>query len=217
MEAAMGLVFQIEGAKMLGERVWSAPLSPAEVRLLGLSAPSTSDRTVLLLDSDPRFDPSTGRLAFDPNSVKLLCAGTSNAAILLSGNSSSAAPPQTPRKQTQVASRPSGDAAFLSSLPANLAELGRALLEAVRNKYAGELRLYPKSGRYVDTPDNFWTIKPQPRDVSFRITVRGTPDSFVGVGPLQVRADQTGYSSFKVERMDQIALLSRLIEQVRRR
>lgn len=213
----MGLVFQIEGAMMLGERVWSAPLSPAEVRLLGLSAPSTSDRTVLLLDGDPRFDTATGRLAFDPSAVKLLCAGTSNAAILLSASNTNAAPLQASRTHKQSPSRPSGDAAFLSSLPANLTDLGHALLDAVRSKYAGELRLYPKSGRYVDTPDNFWTIKPQPRDVSFRITVRGTPESFAGVGPLQVGADQTGYSSFKIERMDQVALFLRLIEQVRRK
>ncbi|MCW5629517.1 MAG: hypothetical protein KIT47_11690 [Rhodoferax sp.] len=213
----MGLLFQIEGVKLLGERVWRAPLSPSEVRLLGLSAPSTSDRTVLLLDGQPRYDAESGRLAFDPSAAKLLCAGTSSDAILLGG--AEATPPSTPRGQQQnrPAPRPSGDAAFLSALPANLAELGRAVLEAVRSRYAGELRFYQKSGRYIDTPDNFWTIKPQPRDVSFRITVRGTPDSFSGVGGLQVGADQTGYSSFKIERLDQIALFNRLMEQVRRR
>jgi hypothetical protein len=213
----MALVFQIEGVKLLGERIWRAPLSPAEVRLLGLSAPSTSDRTVLLLEGQPRFDPVSGRLAFDPSAAKLLCAGTSSEAILVGGSDATSVPTQPARKQTQPTSRPGGDAAFLSSLPTNLAELGRTLLDAVRSKYAGELHFYPKSGRYIDTPDNFWTIKPQPRNVSFRITVRGAPDSFVGIGALQVGADQTGYSSCKVERLDQIASFAKLIEQVRRK
>lgn len=213
----MALMFQIEGVTLLGERVWRAPISPAEVRLLGLSTPSTSDRTVLLLDGSPRYDAESGRLAFDPSAAKLLSAGTSNVAILVGGTETGPQPIQQPQQRSQPASRPSGDAAFLSALPSNLAELGGALLGAVRDKYAGELRLYPKSGRYVDTPDNFWTIKPQPRDVSFRITVRGSPDSFTGVGALQVGADQTGYSSFKIERVDQVALFKRVIEQVRRR
>jgi hypothetical protein len=216
-EAVMGLMFQVEGVKMLGDRVWRAPLSPAEVRLLGLSAPSTSDRTVLLLEGDPVYDSGSGRLAFDPGEVKLLCAGTSNDAILLGGSSARSAPSQQPRQQLMAAPRASGDAAFLSSLPTQLTELGRALLEAVRSRYEGELRFYPKSGRYVDTPDNFWTIKPQPRDISFRVTVRGTPESFSEVGPLQVGPDQTGYSSFKVERLDQVPAFARLIAQVRRR
>lgn len=213
----MGLLFQIDGAKVLGERVWSAPLSPAEVRLLGLSAPTSSDRTVLLLEGDSRFEATSGRLAFDPSAAKLLCAGTSNFAIVLGSNNAGSVPTQSPAKSAKAGVRSNGDAAFLSSLPTKLEELGLKLLEAVRGRYAGELRFYPKSGRYVDTPDNFWTIKPQPRDVSFRITVRGTPDSFIGIGSLQVVADQTGYSSFKVERMDQVPLFSRLIEQVRRK
>lgn len=213
----MALMFEIEGVTLLGERVWRAPLSPAEVRILGLSAPSTSDRTVLLLEGSQRYDAESGRLAFDPSAARLSSAGRSNAAILVGGAETGSQRVQQPQQRSQPAPRPSGDAAFLSALPVRLAELGRALLGAVRDKYEGELRLCPKSGRYVDTPDNFWTIKPQPRDISFRITVRGTPDTFTGVGALQVGPDQTDYSSFKIERVDRVALFKRLIEQVRRR
>lgn len=209
----MALTFQIEGVKLLGEHVWYASLSPAEVRLLGLSTSNTSDRTVLLLQSQPRFDAEHRRLAFDPSTAKLLSAGTSSGAILI-GSAGADTAPQLQRQEPPI---PSGDAAFLASLPPSLLDLGRALLQAVRSKFPGELRLYPKSGRYVDTPDNFWTIKPQSRDISFRVTVRGTPDSFVGTGTLQIKPDQTGYSSFKVKRHEQVALFARVIDQVRRK
>jgi len=133
----------------------------------------------------------------------------------MSTNSLNVSPHQTIPKpaQTQL----SGDTAFLSALPLHLAKLGRAILEQVRSKYAGELVFYPTSGRYVDTPDNFWTVKPQPRDVSFRITVRGNPDSFSGSSSLQIVSDQTGYSSFKINDLSQLTLFSQVLDQVRRK
>lgn len=211
----MGLIFQIEGVQFLGEGVWRAALSPAEVRLLGLSAPNTSDRTVLLLEGDPAFDANQARLAFDPSAAKLLSAGTSSDVILI-GCAGSLTSVQ-PQLRRTVPTLPNGDAAFISALPASLAGLGRALLDAVRSKFPGELHFYPKSGRYVESPDNFWTVKPQSRDVSFRVTVRGAPDQFAGAESLQIKPDQTGYSSFKVERLDQVATFARVIEQVRRK
>lgn len=211
----MALLFQIEGAMRLDERVWKARLSPAEVRLLGPNAQVSGDTTVLLLDAGVKFDAARGHLAFDPATVKLLNAGTSDRAILISSPTSFSAE-ATDKEFPQSESR-GGDANFLNSLPSHLRELGTLLLSAVRSKYPGELRFFEKSGRYVDTPDNFWTVKPQPRAGSFRITVRGVPDQFKDFKSLSLRPDQTGYSTFTIERASQIGLLVRLLGTVRRK
>ncbi len=210
----MSLFFSVAGASRLDDRVWKASLSPAEISALGLSAQSAGDTTVLLLSEPPKFDVAKGELTFQPKSLKLLNAGTSNTAIFVGVHGQ---PGPAKRSGSHAAPSDSGDAAFLSSLPESLAELGGALLASVRAKYPGELRFYEKSGRYVETPDNFWTIKPQSRDVSFRITVRGAPESFSGAGSLQVKADQTGYSSFKLERQGQVEAAIRMLSQVRRK
>ena len=211
----MALLFQIEGATRLDDRVWKARLSPAEVRLLGPNAQTAGDTTVLLLSEGMRFDATRGQLAFDPTKAKLLNAGTSDYAIFIGGAAVAATLP-TAKAVTPPEAR-GGDARFLASLPSQLQELGNLLLSAVRARYQGELKYFEDSGRYIETPDNFWTIKPQARDVSFRITVRGTPDSFSDAAVLAPKPDRTGYSTFKVERTGQIEALVRLLDQVRRK
>lgn len=211
----MALLFQIEGATRLDDRVWKARLSPAEVRLLGPNAQASGDTTVLLLSEGAKFDAARGHLAFDPTKAKLLNAGTSDSAILIGTTGPSGGP--APVKTALPHEARGGDARFLSSLPSHLKELGAVLLSAVRSRYPGELKFFEKSGRYVDTPDNFWTIKPQPRAESFRITVRGTPDLFQDFKSLAPKPDQTGYSTFTVERTSQVDLLVRLLGTVRRK
>jgi hypothetical protein len=211
----MSLLFQIEGVTCLDKGVWKARLSPSEVRLLDPRAVSGGDITVLLLSEEPKFDAERHQLAFDPSKVKLLNAGTSYNVIVV-GNAAN--PPPANRTRAATSAQPgSGDAKFLSALPSQLHELGRALLAAVRSKYAGDLAFYEASGKYVEAPDNFWTIRPQPRDESFRITVRGRPESFESALTLQLKPDMTGYSSFKVERIGQVEELIRILAQVRRK
>lgn len=211
----MALLFQIEGATRLDDGIWKARLSQSEIRLLDPKAESAGDITVLLLLDEPTFDPERSQLAFDPSKVKLLNAGISDNAILV-GNASKVQPAN--RAKTPTPSQlGSGDAKFLSALPSQLRELGTALLVAVRSKYRGDLVFYEASGKYVEAPDNFWTIRPQPRDESFRVTVRGRPESFESGRTLELKPDMTGYSSFKIERMGQIEELIRVLAQVRRR
>lgn len=209
----MALSFQVDGAVALDNGIWRARFSPAEVRMLGVSTPTTGDRTVLLLNGAPKYDESESRLIFDPATCKLLVSGSSDAAIFIATGLTEL-PNAVGRR---AGTRTSGDAAFLSSLPKDLSELGRALLDLVRSTSSGELKFYEKSGRYVESPDNFWTIKPQPRDVSFRITVRGVPESFKDVDALDLKPDQSGYSSFKVSRETQLKAFLKLLAQIQRK
>jgi hypothetical protein len=211
----MALMFHIEDATQLDENVWRAQLSPSELRLLDPRAETSGAITILLLSGEPRFDSEKKSLAFDPSKAKLLNAGTSAKAIVVGG----AAANHTVRDE-KVSGKSrvgSGDARFLNSLPRPLQDLGAKLLDAVRSKYPGELVFYESSGKYVQAPDNFWTVRPQPRDQSFRITVRGKPESFANTGTLVIKPDMGSYSSFKVDRPTQLQDFIRVLEQVRKK
>jgi hypothetical protein len=211
----MALLVQIHEARQLDEGVWKARLSPSEIRFLDPKAENAGPLSVLLLTENPAFDRESRSLSFNPAGVKLLNAGTSDTAILI-GTALSGSRAAVPSKASQT-SVGSGDARFLQLLPSNLKDFGAELLREVRSQFPGDLAFYPASGKYVQAPDNFWTIRPQPRDGSFRITVRGKPDSFTITRSLELKPDMTGYSSFKVERTSQIEDLIRVLRQVRRK
>lgn len=212
----MALMVQIQDARQLDDGIWKARLSPSEIRFLDPKAENAGPFSILLLTENPAFDPETRSLSFDPSGVKLLNAGTSDTAILIGAAVGS--PRQTVGpKATQQVSSGTGDQKFLQSLPPNLRDFGAELLRKVRAVFPGDLAFYPTSGKYVQAPDNFWTIRPQPRDQSFRITVRGRPEVFSNAGSLQIKPDMGSYSSFKVERPSQIEDLIRVLKQVRRK
>lgn len=211
----MALVVQIHDARQLDEGIWKARLSPSEIRFLDPKAENAGPFSVLLLTENPAFDREGRSLSFNPSGVKLLNAGTSDTAILIGAAANGPRPAITPK--SSPASSGSGDQKFLQSLPSGLKDFGAELLRKVRSLFPGDLAYYPKSGKYVQAPDNFWTIRPQPRDGSFRITVRGRPESFGDRGSLDIKPDMGSYSSFKVERPSQIEDLMRVLKQVRRK
>ena len=211
----MALMVQIHEARQLDEGIWKARLSPSEIRFLDPKAENVGPFSVLLLTEKPAFDRKSHALSFNPSGVKLLNAGTSDIAILI-GAAVSAPRAAVSSKAPQTSSG-SGDQKFLQSLPPNLNDFGVELLREVRSQFPGDLAFYPASGKYVQAPDNFWTIRPQPRDGSFRITVRGRPESFANARSLELKPDMTGYSSFKVKRPSQIEDLIRVLRQVRRK
>ena len=211
----MALIVQIHDARQLDEGIWKARLSPSEIRFLDPKAENAGPFSVLLLTENPAFDREGRSLSFNPSGVKLLNAGTSDTAILICAVTSSSRP--TVALMSTPGSTGSGDQKFLQSLPANLKGLGAELLRKVRSLFPGDLAYYPKSGKYVQAPDNFWTIRPQPRDGSFRITVRGRPETFADRCSLDIKPDMGSYSSFKVERPSQIDDLLSVLKQVRRK
>lgn len=85
----------------------------------------------------------------------------------------------------------------LNELEPDLRDLGLSLLKKARQLSPGDNFQRTSTGRYVNRPDNFWTVKIQPRDRSFRMTVRGRHHRFQGT-VLRIKADQNGYSTFKL-------------------
>ena len=211
----MALMVHIHDARQLDEGIWKARLSPSEIRFLDPKAENAGPFSVLLLTENPTFDREGRSLSFSPSGVKLLNAGTSDTAILIGAAASTARRRAFP--ESTPGSNISGDQKFLESLPASLKALGEKLLKEVRSLFPGDLAYYAKSGKFVQAPDNFWTIRPQPRDESFRITVRGRPESFADKGSLDIKPDMNSYSSFKVKECSQIDDLLRVLKQVRRK
>ncbi|MBD2539527.1 hypothetical protein [Coleofasciculus sp. FACHB-SPT36] len=104
-----------------------------------------------------------------------------------------------------------GDRKFLQELrclPANTIETGQMLITRVRSEIYSEGNLYyhSTSGRFVESPRNFWTIKIQPRAKTLRITVKGLPEEHDGnlVSRLNLKKDRARYSSFIIDEVNQI-------------
>ena len=97
-----------------------------------------------------------------------------------------------------------GDKLFLSELPIDLRDLGERLLSGVRKRFPGELNYEPRTAKFDETPEIFWTVKIQSRNKSLRITVRGRPESFKKSSGIQLQNDQFGYSAFVLTRKNQI-------------
>jgi len=168
---------------------------------------------LLLLDV-AAFDNATKTLSFSPTNARVLNLGTSDSAIILESCQAPGSPNQTTAIVPQVPQYIAGDAEFLSALPSSLRDLGTQLLTKVRASYPGALKFYPKSGKYVETPDNFWVVRIQSRDESLRITIRGRPEDFGSSGSIQLKPDMTGYSAFKLSTPTQIGDFMKLMAQI---
>jgi hypothetical protein len=212
----MGMMISVRDVQQLDVTVWKAQLSPQEIRFLGTKPLNYGNVSILLLAETPSFDREKSTLHFSPTNVHVLNLGSSPETIIVEAKPREIVRPE---KELRAPNGPlnKGDAHFMKELVPSLKQLGAAILHAVRANFPGELKLYKPSKKYVETPDNFWTIRPQGRDQSFRITVRGTPESFDSPKSLVLKRDMHGYSSFKVSNSSQIEELMSILHQVRKK
>lgn len=109
-----------------------------------------------------------------------------------------------------------GDKLFLSELPADMRSLGEALLTEVRGIMPGELNFEPRSAKFDETPEIFWTIKILPTKKALRLTVRGTPETFEQASGIDLKLDKFGYSAFHITRLAQVPGAITLLKQARK-
>jgi hypothetical protein len=236
------LKMTIDSAKLVGTGIWRATLEPDEAATLGKCESRSGPFSVLLIESAVDFNQTSQTITFEPDSVIPLNIGGTNQVIILSTDSVEPAaiddsetfarpePAEPPDEEPQKpsASDPkedknsefelsqtlaTGDKLFLSELPAVSRDLGEALLSEVRNLFPGELRYEPRSAKFDETPEIFWTIKILPQEKALRITVRGTPDDFDPVSGIDLTLDKFGYSAFLVTRPSQISGAIALLKQ----
>ena len=229
----MGLkvTITIDGARTIDRGVWKAKLKPEEVKTIGDCDSKSGPFSVLLLESNVDYNQTSQTITFDPNATRLLNIGSTNQVIVLSSKISQisdTAPVADPPVAEAAPSRPkqpleektpaaakapeyelsqelsTGDKLFLSELPLDIRDLGEMLLAEVRKHFPGELNYEPRAAKFDETPEIFWTVKIQPQDKSLQITVRGTPNSFKNTSEISLKLGKFGYSSFVLNRKDQI-------------
>ena len=211
----MSVRLSVEGASAVGRGIWRASIKPSLVRMLGPSANSSGGLNVILVTETPTYDSPGKTLSFPADAARVLNIGSSTAAILLHDAEEvlmNVVEPVIANSPT-VQRHTNSDERFLSTVPEPMRPLAVALVAAVRGQLSGELVLREPSGRFVNTPDNFWTVKVQPRVQTFRITLRGKPRSFSTPSTFNLQDDRPGYSSFLLSDAKQIPDAVRVIRE----
>jgi len=109
-----------------------------------------------------------------------------------------------------------GDKLFLSELPADMRGLGETLLSEIRMIMPGELNFEPRSAKFDETPEIFWTVKILTTKKALRLTVRGTPETFEQTSGIDLKLDKFGYSAFHITRVAQVPGAITLLKQARK-
>jgi hypothetical protein len=232
----MGLKVTIENVRRIDDGVWKATLDPDETTAFGDCKSKIGPFSILLLESDIHFDEKTKRITFDPKSTRLINIGSTDKVFLLSDRSSkqktfvttAAKPQEKPVQVRRILEKtppvkdtgyipsqvvPPGDKLFLIELPPDIRSFGELLLSKVRHHFKGELHYEPRTGKFDETPDIFWTVKIQAHSRSLKITVRGAPDFFKVPPKIDLFRDKFGYSAFKISDKSQIEGAVSLIQQ----
>ena len=232
----MGLKVTIENARRIDNGVWKVVLDPEETTAFGDCKSKIGPFSIVLLGSDIHFDDKVKRITFDPKSARLINIGSTNQVFLLSDGPSEKKPfgtraPKPEKKRIQAKpisgnkppvkhteykpsqTVPPGDKLFLIELPPDIRSFGEMLLSTARRRFKGELHYEPRTGKFDETPDLFWTVKIQPRSRSLKITIRGTPDIFQIPSGINLLRDKFGYSGFEISKKEQIAGAVSLIKQ----
>jgi len=187
--------------------IWTAEIDPQ--RLIKLANPvRQGGRLSVVMVNHPSYQESESSLQFDLDSAFLLNLGNTSVTIILdSGESDTALPEIEPILGLQ--SNPPGDRRYikeLDKLPDTQRRVGIELLRQIRAKYVGELKL-KESGRFVESPDNFWTIKIQPHRNNLCIIVYGCAEEhmkFKKYKSFELKNDRSPFSIFRIHELHQI-------------
>lgn len=203
----------IETLKELSDNVWEARLEPSEAALFGKPLTESGPITVIQVIGNITPGEHDTTLRFDPRHAHVLNRSQSDRAIVI-GNGQR--PGHQPSADVSSPDPGPGDQRFLAELAddPDLCGIASRLLAGVRSTSPGSLIHTP--ARYVESPDNFWAVKPQRRVGSLAITVRGEPDRFVP-SSLRIVPDRNGYSRFTINSESQVDEAVAVIRRARRR
>lgn len=205
----------IEKVSPGAEGIWSAQIEPQ--RLLKLANPChQGGRINIIMIPRPLFDEQNHSLQFDLDSVLLLNLGNTSETILISSREDKK---QTEEVQKSFQKRGSGDYLFyekLKLLPKTQRKVGKKLLAEIRKEFPGELKFYEKSKKFVESPDNFWVVRVQPRAKSLRIIVYGKPIEHGIQHSIVLKPDMGSYSSFTIDSEDQLPEAIKVIRNAKR-
>ena len=212
----MSISIEVKNAQRIGSNVWRATIEPSQVRFLAASPRGRGGVSIILSFEKLSSNHSSGSIKLTPDCFDVLNIGNTSDTIIIEAINNSEQVVErdaVTRRSALPISR--GDGKFSAELPKSLQTLGTKLLAEVRSFYTGELVKMKSPRKYVESPENFWTVTIQPRVCSFMITVYGEPDKFLHVknlADINLKKDMNGYSSFKLERDDQIGVALEVIQ-----
>lgn len=206
----------IDGAvRLANDRIWFVGVDPGDLRYLGACQNSIGEVSVVLV-ANPIYKESQRRLEFEPSSARILNIGNSTKTIIIGIGL------ETEISQPGMIPEPKlkpGDANFIKELKdriPNLFSLGEKLLAEVRRyNPVGELNLEGK--RFVERPDNFWTVTIKPRKQELYITVRGKPEIFSGNSGIELKKERPPYVGFAINDDRQLNAAIKNIRHAKRR
>ena len=194
----------IQGAS----KIWTSKIEPNQLLNLSKKPIHQQGSLSVLMVENPIFDPLNKTLQFSIDSVVLLNLGNSSETIVIDSREKESKA-ETNKLDTPISRSVSpGDDGFLkelNKLPTIQQEIGKQILSGVREEYSGELKFFTKSGKFVETPDNFWVIRIQPRAKNLRIIIYGIPVEHETYQTIQLKRDMASYSSFIVSSKDQVS------------
>jgi hypothetical protein len=198
-------------AHELSQYVWEAEVDPSELSVFGKPLDESGPISVIQVAGDITPETDGAALRFDHRHARVLNRGNTPRAVVIANTSA------TTEEAPEEINMP-GDQRFLSDLRSagpDLYQIGSRLLTGVRSKRPGHLSCTPS--RYVETPDNFWAVKIQPRARSLAITVRGEPKQFSLASGLKIVPDRGSYSRFTISSPSQVDAAVAAIMRARRK
>lgn len=207
----------IEKASSGTKGIWTAEIDPQ--RLIKLAKPvRQGGRLSVVMINRPIYEESASTLQFDLDSAFLLNLGNTFETVFIDSREKDFIDPSL-KPQTKQVDQPSGDRRYLDELtrlPDSQKELGEQILIEIRKEFPGELVFHPKSGKFVESPDNFWVVRIQPRAQSLRIIVYGRPEGHKRYESIHLKNDMAGYSNFVVDRQQQLFETVSIIREAKR-
>jgi len=85
-----------------------------------------------------------------------------------------------------------------------LKNIGLALFQFADDLFPNNDFEQDSHDRWVPRPNNFVTIKVQPRAKNLAVTLRGNPGEFLNHDELPLSQDQNGYSIFRISKPSQL-------------
>jgi hypothetical protein len=197
----------IDNAASRNGGVWSAVVDPSSLLRLGKPTHQGGRLSVVMI-SNPKYDVERCALQFELESALLLNLGNSNEVVFLDTGEPQIGQVKPVTEVADTRKLAEGDKRFLEELKRlamPLQEIGMKLMAAIRAEFPGALSFHPRSKKFVETPDNFWVARVQPRVQSIRIVIYGNPEDHVTYASIRLVPDMRSYSSFVVEREEQLA------------
>lgn len=215
----------IPNVEEIGAQIWAAKLSEADLRQLGSPLRTGGQRSVVILTADPEYIGARSELRV-VNGSAFVAMGASEsettlfiAAPVFQERSSEPNVSTEQERPVEGLERPVSDSAFLESLSSfrsDLADLARDVLEGVRRMSPeGHLELSPVARRWIEKPDNFWTIKVQPQARSLSLTIRGPVESHSEVPGIELKRDMGSYSRFTITSREQVSGTLQLLREAK--